>query len=86
MANSVELNVMGKQLSDYFAPPPPSHLPVFLLNWSTLKGMNLLPMGADSFLLELTLFHKWLNVLGSKQEVTNIVFLFKNGGKSAKCI
>ena len=44
---------------------------------SSLKGKNLLPMGANSFLLKLTPFQKGCNVLESKQEVTEVVSLVK---------
>ena len=44
---------------------------------STLKGKNLLPMGANSFLLEWTHFQMGLGVLESKQEVTKVVSLVK---------
>ena len=53
---------------------------------STLKGKNLLPLGANSFLLEQTLFQKGTGVPESKQEVTKVVFLVKNSRKSVECI
>ena len=37
------------------------------INGSTLKGKNLLPLGANSFLLEETHFLKELDVQGSKE-------------------
>ena len=37
--------------------------------WSILKGKNLLPVGANSFLLEKTPFQKVLDMQESKQEV-----------------
>ena len=40
---------------------------------STLKGKNLLPTGANSFLLELTPFQKGFAVQESKQEATMVV-------------
>ena len=41
-------------------------------NGSTLKGKNLLPLWANSFLLEQFLFQKGSGVQESKQEVTTI--------------
>ena len=49
---------------------------------STLKGKNLLPLGANSFLLEHTSFQKRLVVQESKQEVSKVVFLVQNGVSS----
>ena len=46
-------------------------------NGSTLKGKNLLPKGANSYLLEQTLFLKGLDTRKSKQKVTKVVFLLK---------
>ena len=42
---------------------------------STLKGKNLLPVGANSFLLELIPFQKGFNLLEHKEEVTKVVSL-----------
>ena len=42
---------------------------------STLKGKNLLPIGANSFLLEKTTFQKEDCAQESKQEVTKVVSL-----------
>ena len=53
---------------------------------STLKGKSLLPLGANSFLLEKIQFQKGLCVQESKQEITKVVSLLKYGGKSTKCI
>ena len=39
---------------------------------STLKGKNLLPVGANSFLLEKTYFRMWLFVQKSKQIVKKL--------------
>ena len=39
------------------------------------NGKNLLPWGANSFLLEQTPFQKGLGVLGGKQEVTKVISL-----------
>ena len=44
---------------------------------SALKGKNLLPLGANSFLLDETLFQKGLGMQESKKEVTKVVFLVK---------
>ena len=44
---------------------------------STLKGKNLLPRGANSFLLELTSFQKGLCVPKNKHDVTKVVSLVK---------
>ena len=46
---------------------------------SILKGKNLLPQGANSFLLELTPFQKGLGVQETKQELTKTVSLVQNG-------
>ena len=48
-------------------------------NGSILKGKNLLPLGANSFFLELTPFQKGLRVHGSNPEVTKVVSLVKYG-------
>ena len=48
---------------------------------STLKGRNLHPVGANSFLLGETLFQKGFDVQELKQEVTKIVSLVANVGK-----
>ena len=56
---------------------------MFLLpQWkgSIVKGNNLLPLGANSFLLEKTPFQKGIGVQEHKQEVTNIISLAQNGG------
>ena len=63
---------------------------------SVLKGKNLLPLGANSFLSEQINFQKGIHVEKSKQEVTKVVSLLKMGGrggggggggrKSTKCI
>ena len=53
---------------------------------STQKGKNLLPLGANSFLLELTPIRNGVDVQESKQEVTEIAYLAKNGLKSTKNI
>ena len=42
---------------------------------STLKGRNLLPLGANFFLLEKTPFQKGIGVLESKQEVMKVMAL-----------
>ena len=49
---------------------------------STLKGKNLLPLGANSFLLEKTPFHKGLGVQESKKEITDNVTLGGNDRNS----
>ena len=49
---------------------------------STLKGKNLLPLGANSFLLEWTLFQKGLGEQECKQEVTKVVSLVKHNRNS----
>ena len=49
---------------------------------STLKGKNLLPLGANSFLLEQTPFQKGYGKQESKLEVIKVVSLVKNGRKS----
>ena len=46
---------------------------------ATLKEKNLLPLGANSFLLEQTPFQKELDVPELKQEVTKVVSLLKHG-------
>ena len=43
--------------------------------WSILKGKNLLPLGANSFLLEWTHFQKGLGVQERKSKVTRVVSL-----------
>ena len=48
---------------------------------SILIEKNLLRMGANSFLLEKTPFQKRIGVQESKQEVTKVVSLVRNGGK-----
>ena len=53
---------------------------------STLKGKNLLPRGANSFLLGYAPFQKGVGVPERKQEITKVVSLLKNGGKSTVCI
>ena len=53
---------------------------------STIKGKNLLPMGANSFFLESTPFQKVYGMQESIQEVAEVVSLMKNGGKSTKFI
>ena len=53
-----------------------------------LKGKNLLPVGANSFLLEQTPFQKETDVHESKQEVTDIVSLEKmveNSSMGIRC-
>ena len=50
---------------------------------STLKGRNLLPMGANSFLLEKTPFQKGSSVQESKQEVTEVISLAKMAENNA---
>ena len=45
---------------------------------SSLKGKNLLPLGANSFLLQLTTFQKGPCAQESKQEVIEVVCLVKN--------
>ena len=52
----------------------------------TLKEKNLLPTGEKSFLLEYSPFQKGLGMQGSKKEVTKIVFLGRNSGKSTESI
>ena len=44
---------------------------------SALKGKNLLPLGANSFLVEQTPFQKGLDVKKRKQEVTKVLSLIK---------
>ena len=51
---------------------------------STLEGKNLLPVGADYFLKEYTLFRKGVDVQGIKQEVIKLSHLKTMGGKSPK--
>ena len=68
-----------------------SHLLVINGNGYTFWGVNYPNhiaslLGANSFLLEQTLFQKGPDVQESQQEVTKIVSLVKNGGKSTKCI
>ena len=46
---------------------------------STLKGKNLLPLGANSFLVEESPFQKGFVVQTNKQEVSKIVSLVKKG-------
>ena len=53
---------------------------------STLKRKNVLPLGANSFLLEQTSFQKGPVVQESKQEDTKWLTLVENGRKSTKCI
>ena len=43
----------------------------------SLKGKNLLPMGANSFLLEYTPLQKSLAVFETKHEVTEVLSLIK---------
>ena len=50
---------------------------------STLTGKNLLPMGANSFLLEWTPFQKGFGVQESKPKVTKVVSLVE---KVTRCI
>ena len=45
---------------------------------STLKGENLLPLGANSLFLEWTPFQKGFAVWETIQEVTEVVSLVKN--------
>ena len=45
---------------------------------STLKGKNLLPRGANSFLLEIIPFQEVLDVQESIQDVTKMVSLVNN--------
>ena len=58
-----------KTLSALFCLPPEKG--------SNLKGKNLLPLGANSFLLKLIPFQKGSNMLESKQEVTEVDSLVK---------
>ena len=53
---------------------------------STLKGKNVPPLGANSFLLEQTPFQKEFDVHESNQEVINVVSLANYCRKSTKCI
>ena len=53
---------------------------------STLKGKNLLPAGANSFLLVYTLFWKDPDEQGSKEEIKKVVSLVQNGRKTTKSI
>ena len=46
----------------------------------------MLPLGANIFLLEETPFQQGIGVQGSKQEVTKIVSIAKNGRQSVRCI
>ena len=50
------------------------------------QGKNLLPLGANSFLLEQTSFQKGLGMQASKKEVTKVFSLVKTGGLSIKWI
>ena len=52
---------------------------------SALTGKNLLPLGANSFLLE-TSFQKGVGVQGSKQKVPKVASLVKTCSKFAMCI
>ena len=52
-------------------------LPPFLKGVYSKKKKNLLPLGANSFLLEWTRFQKETDVQESKQEVTKVVSLLK---------
>ena len=52
----------------------------------TLKGKKLLPLGANSFLLEYIPFQKELGEQESKQEVSKVISLVKIPGKSTNCI
>ena len=54
---------------------------------STLKGKNLLPLGANSFLLELTHFQKELGIQYKQTEIyKRCLPCIKMAEKSAKCI
>ena len=53
--------------------------------WSALKGKNLLPLEANSFLSEQTPFQKGIAVHENKQEVSKVVSLVKNDRKSTWC-
>ena len=52
---------------------------------STLKGKNLLQMGAY-FLFRVSIFQRGLDVQESNEEVTKVASPQKNGGKSSKFI
>ena len=52
---------------------------------STLKEKNLLPLGANSLLLEKSPFQKSFGMKYHAYEVTKVDFLAMNGGKSNKC-
>ena len=64
---------------------PPILFASLLKKRSTLKGKNLLPLEANSFLLEYP-FQKGFGVWKSKQDITEVVSLVKNGRKSTKSI
>ena len=51
---------------------------------STQKGKNLLPLGANFFLFEQTIFQKGFGVQEGKQEVSNIISIVENDGISTK--
>ena len=51
----------------------------FCKTGSTLTGKNLLPVGANSYLLEKTPFQKGIGVQERKQQVTKVVSLVKMG-------
>ena len=53
---------------------------------SAPEGKNLLPLGANSFLLEQIPFQKGINVQENKQKVTKVVSLVKRGRQSTKCV
>ena len=53
---------------------------------STLKGKTLLPVGANSFLLDQTPSHEGLGAQETKQIAAKVISLVKHGGKSTKCI
>ena len=52
---------------------------------STLKGKNLLP-GSKLFPFRVEPFLQGIGVQESKQTLTKVVSLVKNGGKSTECI
>ena len=54
--------------------------------WSTLRGKNLLPLGANSFLYRIDPFSEGEFHAMNKEEVTEIVSYCKNGEQSTNCI
>ena len=68
----------GGNSSDIILPPSEKEC--------TIKGKNLLLLGANSFLLEYTSFQKGFGVYNRKQGGTIVVYLGKNDVKSVKLL